>query len=46
MDRVRYEEVRGRAGIEKELASRVKQRVLKWFAHVGEWISIVWPGGC
>ena len=31
---VRYEEVRRRAGIERELASGVYQRVLKWFLHV------------
>ena len=30
MDRVRNEEVRRRAGIETELASRADQRVLKW----------------
>ena len=34
MDRVRNEEVRSRAGIERELASRADQRVLKWFGHV------------
>ena len=34
MDRVRNKEVRRRAGIERELASRVDQRVLKWFGHV------------
>ena len=34
MDRVRNEEVRMRAGIERELASRVDQRVLRWFGHV------------
>ena len=34
MDRVRNEEVRRRAGIEKELASRADQRVLRWFGHV------------
>ena len=34
MDRVRNEEVRGRAGIEMELASRADQRVLRWFGHV------------
>ena len=33
-DRVRNEEVRMRAGIERELASRADQRVLKWFGHV------------
>ena len=34
MDRVRNEEVCWRAGIEKELGSRVDQRVLRWFGHV------------
>ena len=34
MDRVRNEEVRRRAGIERELASRVDPRVLRWFGHV------------
>ena len=34
MNRVRNEEVRRRAGIERELASRADQRVLKWFGHV------------
>ena len=34
MDRVRNEEVRRRAGIEMELASRTDQRVLIWFGHV------------
>ena len=34
MDRVRNEEVRRRAGIERELASRADQRVLSWFGHV------------
>ena len=28
------EEVHRRAGIERELASRADQRVLRWFAHV------------
>ena len=32
MDRVRNEEMRRRAGV--ELASRVDQRVLRWFGHV------------
>ena len=31
---VRNEEVRRRAGIEWELASRADQRVLRWFGHV------------
>ena len=34
MDIVRNEEVRRRAGIERELASRADQRVLRWFGHV------------
>ena len=34
MDRVRNEEVRRRAGIEKEWASRADQRALRWFRHV------------
>ena len=34
MDRVTNGEVRKRAGIERDLASRVDQRVLRWFGHV------------
>ena len=34
MLRVRNEEVRRRAGIEMQLASRADQRVLRWFGHV------------
>ena len=34
MDRVRNEEVRSRAGMEMELASRADQRVSRWFGHV------------
>ena len=34
MDRVINEKVRRRAGIDKELASRADQRVLRWFGHV------------
>ena len=34
MDRVRNEEVRRRTAIERELASRADQRVLRWFGHV------------
>ena len=34
MDKVRNEEVRMRAGIERQLASRADQRVLRWFGHV------------
>ena len=33
MDRVRNEEMRRRAGMERELASRADQRVLRWFGH-------------
>ena len=34
MDRVRSEEVRRRAGIERELARRADRRVLRWLGHV------------
>ena len=34
MDGVRNKEVCRRAGIERELASRADQRVLRWFGHV------------
>ena len=34
MDRVTNEEVRRRAGIERELASRADQGVLRWFGHM------------
>ena len=34
MDRVRNEEVRRRAGIVREFASRADQRVLIWFGNV------------
>ena len=34
MDRVNNEEVRSTAGIERKLASRADQRVLRWFGHV------------
>ena len=33
MARVRNEEVCRRAGIERKLASRADQRVLRWFGH-------------
>ena len=33
MDRVGNEEVRMRPGIERQLASRADQRVLRWFGH-------------
>ena len=44
MDRVRNEEVRRRAGIGRELASRADQRVLRWFGHV-ERMEVKWKGG-
>ena len=34
LDRVRNDEVRRRAGIERQLTSRADQRVLRWFGHV------------
>ena len=34
MDNLRNGEVRSRAGIERELASRPDQSVLRWFGHV------------
>ena len=34
IDKVRNEEVRRRAGIERELATKAVQRVLRWFGHV------------
>ena len=34
MDRVRNDDVRRRAGIEMEFASRADQRVFRWFGHV------------
>ena len=34
IDRVKNEEVLSTAGIERELASRADQRVLRWFGHV------------
>ena len=34
IDRVKNVEVRRRVGIERQLASRADQRVLRWFGHV------------
>ena len=34
MDRIRNEEVRRRARIERKLASRADQKVLRWFGNV------------
>ena len=41
MDRGRNEEVRRRAGIERELASRADQRVLDGLGMWKEWMSTV-----
>ena len=46
MDRVRNEEMRRRAGIEKELASRADQRVLRLFGHVERIDEWGWREGC
>ena len=45
MVRVWNEEVRRRAGIERELVSRADQRVLRWFGHA-ESMSTIWAEGC
>ena len=45
MDIVKNEEVRRRAGIESELASRADQRVLRWLGMWKEWMITVWPEG-
>ena len=34
MDRVRNDEVRRRAGIEREVTSRADLRILRWFGQV------------
>ena len=34
LDRVRNEEVRRRAGVERKLSEKVDQRVLGWYGHV------------
>ena len=34
MDRVRNEEVRSKAAIERELANRTDQRLLRWLGYV------------
>ena len=46
LDRVNNEEVRRRAGIERELTSRADQRVLRWLGMWKEWMSTEWPEGC
>ena len=50
MDGVRNEEVRRRAGIEREFASRADQRVSRWFGHVERMDEcpkgvMIWPEG-
>ena len=46
MDTVRNEEVRRRAGMQRELASRADPRVLRWFWRVERMMSTVQPEGC
>ena len=46
MDRVRNKEVRRRAGIERELASRADPKVLRLLGMWKEWPSTLWPEGC
>ena len=46
MDGARNEEVHTRAGIERELASRADQRVLKWFGHVERMDEYSMAEGC
>ena len=45
MDRVRNEEVRRRAAIEREFASRADQRVLRWFGYVKRRDEYLWKEG-
>ena len=45
-DRVRDEEVRTRAGIERESASRADQRVLRWFGHEERMIGKIGEPWC
>ena len=44
-DRVRNEEVSRKAGLERELASKADQRVLRWFRHVERMDDTIWPEG-
>ena len=47
MDRVRNEEVRMRARLERELASRADQRELRWFGNVERMDEYrILPEGC
>ena len=43
IDSVKDEEVRRRAGIARELASRADKRVLRCLGMWKEWMSTVWP---
>ena len=45
MDRVRKEEVCGRAAIESEFASRADQRVLRWFGYMERMDENGWSEG-
>ena len=46
MDRVKNEEVRRGAGIERELVSRADQRILNGLGMWKEWMITVWSEGC
>ena len=46
LDRVRNDEVRRRAGIERESVSRADQRAFRWFGHVERMDCTVWPEEC
>ena len=43
---VRNEEVHRRAGIEREIMSKVDHTVSRWFGHVEKWKSTICPYGC
>ena len=45
MERVGNEEMRRRARIEREMASRADQRVSRWLDTWREWMSTVWLEG-
>ena len=44
MDGVRNEEVRRRAGIERDFAIGLDQRVLRWFEMDHTSVEVVWDG--
>ena len=46
MDTVRNDEVGMKGGMEKELARRADQKVLRWLDMWKEWISTVWLARC